>query len=144
MILSWTRITKALIRLHGCTGWSAPLLFANSLRQVFSHPCPNYLKNKTYRNMGGKLIWFQGASPWEVCFFLIVISLKTHYLLLKPMNSSVFDLQMLFPLFMDWDFDWTRFIKGYNHTLMNPEDSGIRHTAEVLNNESVSNRQGNG
>ena len=29
MILSNTHITKALIRLRGCTGWSAPLLFAN-------------------------------------------------------------------------------------------------------------------
>ena len=29
MILSNKRIRKALIRLHGCAGWSAPLLFAN-------------------------------------------------------------------------------------------------------------------
>ena len=29
MMLSNKRITKALIRLHRCTGWSAPLLFAN-------------------------------------------------------------------------------------------------------------------
>ena len=29
MILSKTQITKALIRLHRCAGWSAPLLFAN-------------------------------------------------------------------------------------------------------------------
>ena len=36
MILSKKRITKALIRLRGCAGWSAPVLFANSGRQVFS------------------------------------------------------------------------------------------------------------
>ena len=30
------RITKELIRLRGCAGWSAPLLFANHRRQVFS------------------------------------------------------------------------------------------------------------
>ena len=36
MILSNKRITKALIRLRGCAGWSAPLLFANPRRQVFS------------------------------------------------------------------------------------------------------------
>ena len=36
MVLSKKRITKALIRLRGCAGWSAPLLFANSQRQVFS------------------------------------------------------------------------------------------------------------
>ena len=29
MILSKKRITKVLIRLRGCAGWSAPLLFAN-------------------------------------------------------------------------------------------------------------------
>ena len=35
MILSSKRITKSLIRLRGCAGWSAPLLFANLRRQVF-------------------------------------------------------------------------------------------------------------
>ena len=36
MILYHKRITKELIRLRGCAGWSAPLLFANPRRQ-FSH-----------------------------------------------------------------------------------------------------------
>ena len=36
MSLSEKRITKALIRLRGYTGWYAPVLFANSRRQVFS------------------------------------------------------------------------------------------------------------
>ena len=36
MIFSNKRITKALIRLRRCAGWSAPLLFANLQRQVFS------------------------------------------------------------------------------------------------------------
>ena len=35
MILSNKRMTKALIRLRGCAGWSVPLLFANHRRQVF-------------------------------------------------------------------------------------------------------------
>ena len=35
MVLFKKRITKALIRLRGCAGWSAPVLFANPLRQVF-------------------------------------------------------------------------------------------------------------
>ena len=34
MVLFKKRITKALIRLCGCTGWSAPLLSANLQRQV--------------------------------------------------------------------------------------------------------------
>ena len=41
MILSKNRITKALIRLCGCAGWSAPVLFANHRRQVFSRRGPN-------------------------------------------------------------------------------------------------------
>ena len=36
MLLSNKLITKALIRLHGCAGWTAPLLFTNPQRQVFS------------------------------------------------------------------------------------------------------------
>ena len=40
MILSKKRITKALIRLLRCAGWSAPVLFANPRRQVFSRRGP--------------------------------------------------------------------------------------------------------
>ena len=42
MILSKKRITKALIRLRGCVGWSAHVLFANPRRQVFSRRGQNY------------------------------------------------------------------------------------------------------
>ena len=42
MILSKKRISKALIRLRGCAGWSAPVLFANPRRQVFLATRPNY------------------------------------------------------------------------------------------------------
>ena len=41
MVLSKKRITKVLIRLCKCTGWSAPVLFANRRRQVFSRRGPN-------------------------------------------------------------------------------------------------------
>ena len=40
MVLSKKRVTKALIRLRGCAGWSAPVLFANPQRQVFSRRGP--------------------------------------------------------------------------------------------------------
>ena len=40
MVLFKKRIAEALIRLRGCAGWSAPLLFANSRRQVFSRRGP--------------------------------------------------------------------------------------------------------
>ena len=36
MVCSKKRITKALISLGGCPGWSAPLLFANT-KDRFSH-----------------------------------------------------------------------------------------------------------
>ena len=41
MILYKTRITNVWIRLRGCAGWPAPVLFANPRRQVFSHRVPN-------------------------------------------------------------------------------------------------------
>ena len=44
MILFIKRITKALIRLRGCAGWSAPVLFANPRRQVFSRRGPYLLQ----------------------------------------------------------------------------------------------------
>ena len=40
MILSNKRKTKALISLHGCAGWSAPLLFAHPRTQFFSRHGP--------------------------------------------------------------------------------------------------------
>ena len=43
IILSNKRISKALISLCGCAGWSAPLLFAKHRRQVFSRRGPNYV-----------------------------------------------------------------------------------------------------
>ena len=43
LILSKKRITKALISLRECAGWSAPLLFANHRRQVFSRRGPDKL-----------------------------------------------------------------------------------------------------
>ena len=44
MVLSKKRITKALIRLRWCAGWSAPVLFANPRRQVFSRRGPYMVK----------------------------------------------------------------------------------------------------
>ena len=38
ILLSQQRTTKALIRLRGCAGWSAPLLFAYEIRYIFSWP----------------------------------------------------------------------------------------------------------
>ena len=43
MILLDKRITKALINLRGCAGWSVPVLFANPRRQVFSREAHIYI-----------------------------------------------------------------------------------------------------
>ena len=40
MKLSKKGITKVLIRLRGCAGWSVPVLFENHRRQVFSRRGP--------------------------------------------------------------------------------------------------------
>ena len=48
MVLSKKRITKALIRLRGCAGCSALVLFANSRRQVFSRRGPLHIRNEFY------------------------------------------------------------------------------------------------
>ena len=40
MILSKKGITKVLIRLHGCTGWSAPVLFATPQKTGFLATTP--------------------------------------------------------------------------------------------------------
>ena len=45
MIVFRKRITKALISLRGCAGWSAPLLSANSRRLVFSRRGPYMIQN---------------------------------------------------------------------------------------------------
>ena len=42
MILSKKQNKKALIRLRGCAGWSAPVLFTNPRRQGFSRRGPYY------------------------------------------------------------------------------------------------------
>ena len=44
IILPRNRITKALISLRGCTGWSAPLLFASPPKTVFLASWPIYCR----------------------------------------------------------------------------------------------------
>ena len=42
IILSKQRTTKVLIRLRGCAGWFAPLLFAYGIRHIFARPGPTF------------------------------------------------------------------------------------------------------
>ena len=68
IILSKQRITKALIRLRGCAGWSAPLLFAhgiNRFSQDMAHTEPEF-----DRECCSQCCVFTGVS----CYILVVIS----------------------------------------------------------------------
>ena len=62
IILSRQRTTKVLIRLRGCAGWSAPLLFAYVLNR-FSHDVTPIKTNLVY----SYLVWFS-------CFYWIPFS----------------------------------------------------------------------
>ena len=56
MVLFQMRITMVLIRLWGCAGWSAPVLFINTRRQVFSSQGPlgflRFTPKSTLQNVG--------------------------------------------------------------------------------------------
>ena len=72
MILSEKRITKVLIRLRRCAGWSASVLFATPLRQVFSREDPyighvqrnGQVCSPSYRDYARLLkIWIDNVYP---------------------------------------------------------------------------------
>ena len=62
MIHSNKRITKALIRLRGCAGWSAHLLFTNLRRQVFSRRGPFYAWFQILKDLSKYLRLIQEAN----------------------------------------------------------------------------------
>ena len=80
IILSKKRITKALIRLRGCAGWSAPVLFANSRRQVFSRRGP-----------------FNGEIELTVC---LLVSPQTVWAKIRPNKTTCLNWTKLFDILM--------------------------------------------
>ena len=66
MILVDKRITKALISLRGRAGWSAPVLLANTRRQVFSRQGSNKIGNP--RHATTLKYWFLGWVMWRWIF----------------------------------------------------------------------------
>ena len=89
------RTTKALIRLHGCAVWSAPLLFAYDIKHIFSWPGSNkswgsimeilnrlmtkptkwpVRPAKTQINLGIHLVWWETS----LCAWRSIVSLATH------------------------------------------------------------------
>ena len=68
-------ITKALIRLRGCADWSAPVLFANPWRQVFSRRGPkpvfrNLQTAKVQTNLRIRTVWLASLllNYWKVWY----------------------------------------------------------------------------
>ena len=68
IILSKQRKTKVLIRLRGCAGWSAPLLFAYDIRHFFSWP--DLYAKITPLDISGIIFWssMSYALPWDMLF----------------------------------------------------------------------------
>ena len=65
IILSWERTTKPLIRLCGCVGWSAPLMFACSYVR-FSLDTLHKLRPPDYENnQASVIIIFNVFTPWR-------------------------------------------------------------------------------
>ena len=85
MILSSKRITKSLIRLRGCAGWSATLLFANLRRQVFMRRGP-------YRGVRNSI---SCSLPWQFSGHVLELTkqeimsflLQFSPLIVLPLNS---------------------------------------------------------
>ena len=91
MILSKTRKTKALIRLRGCAGWSAPLLFANHRRQVFSRRGPFYFINHLegiFSIMLTFTYWVHFA-PFTICLAFSVLGTSHSVARIAPIVGCI-------------------------------------------------------
>ena len=84
IILSRKQTTKALIRLHRCTGWSAPLLFAYGINR-FSHDvaqitesCPKFSVLKLF--ISGKKTCSESWKPTRFTILVTVTAkLRDHW-----------------------------------------------------------------
>ena len=70
IILSKQRITKALIRLRGCTGWSAPLLFAYVINR-FPHDVAHILSDTLLH--GSQFFSLKKGFHRLICAFVVRI-----------------------------------------------------------------------
>ena len=72
IILSKQRTTKALIRLRGCAGSSAPLLFAYGIRHIFSWP-GSFVFAGRFRS-DNMLLAILGQHFWRASFCSVVLN----------------------------------------------------------------------
>ena len=90
MVLSKNANKKALIRLHGCAGWSAPLLFANLRRQVFLRLDPYDWTDFPWTGLYGKKI----SSNSRMYLFEIHLH-HVSYLIFYQHMTMMFEVQDL-------------------------------------------------
>ena len=90
MILSKKQITKALIWLHGCAGWSVPVLFANPLRQVFLWGGPYYNEafTKVVLCIFNTCVVSGNPNKYNTEQSTDNITTRHHFLVLRNMYSS--------------------------------------------------------
>ena len=89
MILSNKQIIMALIRLRGCTGWSAPLLFA--------HPEDRFSRDQAH-------IDHSVVEPLDKTNMTLKIHHKTHHISLPKLNSTLSNTDSC-SLFIDYNFN---------------------------------------
>ena len=136
MLLSEKRITTALIRLRGCTGWSVPLLFPNLRRQVFLRRGPYIEAPPSFTSDLGILL-INGHNHFKASYFewIIIMAQKAVHMqhqawfsmpcvskywkytmfvlgLVKIICNIVpLGLNMIYISF-DWIIDWIRSVKN--------------------------------
>ena len=93
IILSRQRTTKALVRLRGCAGWSAPLLFAYSINR-FSHDVEllKYCKNKKWqihKNIGKHFKNIKEIDRIKFIGLHVIACLSFHFMILATDAYSV-------------------------------------------------------
>ena len=78
MILCNTLITTVLIRLPGCAGWSAPLLFANPRRQVFLRQGPIIvnINGEIKSSKDNKVVRFMSSSDAVIRYYIDSVIFK--------------------------------------------------------------------
>ena len=83
IILSRKRTTKVLIRLHGCAGWSAPLLFTYGINR-FSHDEAQIISQSLHEQMfwlveGYKYLSVVFASDFSFLIFYFTVLIYTRH-----------------------------------------------------------------
>ena len=124
MILSIKRITKALIRLCICAGWSAPLLFANHRRQGFSRRSPYISPKISIRlqciRVSRKTIELHVCDTYSIlwCFVFQIRKPMVEKRRRDRMNNSLEQLKSLLAVNIKQTVSWLIFQHNNEHMVL--------------------------